>query len=111
MLKLKEPGKCKLQGKPSLLFTEKEKKEIQKEKDEGFHCDSALIKDIDFENMPNFSCYGLVLENGDWYDKDYCIINGKYEDPLEEDEMKDFFNEMLKSLPETTLVTIIDIHA
>jgi len=113
MLKLKEPGACKLQGSGSLLFDNDEKSKIMNEKKSGYYCDSALIKDIDWndEEMKNFNCFGLVLENGDWYDKDYCIIDGKYEDPLTEEEMEEFLKKTLKTLPETTQITIIDIHS
>jgi hypothetical protein len=111
-LKLKNPGSCKRQGECSLLFSDEDKERIYKEKESELFCDSAAIKDIDWdsEHMKDFSCYGIVLENGDWYDKDYCVINNEYGEPLDEDEMKEFINGMLESLPETTTITIVDIH-
>lgn len=110
---VKEKGIGCVNGEGSLLFAEEEKKRIESEKQSGLFCDSALIRDIDWENekMKEFFPYGMVLENGDWYDKDYCVIDGKYRTKMEDNDMEEFFTQMIRQAPDSTRVTIIDIHS
>ena len=100
--KLKDEARGTI-GKPGLMTPKAEK---------GF-ADSALKKDIDFDGMASegkaFSTFA-VIKDGQWHERGSMGWWGCVSDEKDKDEWEKQFSELLNSIPDDTLLTVVDCH-
>ena len=99
LLKLKEGCEGEV-GNPGLMTDPSE---------EGY-CDSALKKDIDWDDMNDFETYA-VLKDGVWYERGQMGWWGiQLTTDFTPGEWTQKFKELLDSVPDDMLLTIVDCH-
>jgi hypothetical protein len=72
-------------------------------------CDSALVKDIDFDSMEKFSTFAVLLPNGEWYEKGKM---GWWACVSDEDEewSNNYHERFMKNVNEEWTLTVVDCH-